>query len=72
MFHPQCANIDVRDIPDDAASGYILKVDLEYPEELHDLHSDFPLAPEHGVPPGGSSTTTKLLTTFFKKERKMK
>ena len=22
------------------------KVDLEYPKELHDLHNDFPLAPE--------------------------
>ena len=26
--------------------GYILEVDLEYPSKLHDLHNDYPLAPE--------------------------
>ena len=27
-------------------SGCVLEVDLEYPEDLHDLHNDYPLAPE--------------------------
>ena len=29
--------------------GYVLEVDLEYPESLHDEHTDYPLAPEHLV-----------------------
>ena len=30
----------------------ILKVDLEYPEELRDLHNDYPVAHENVKPPG--------------------
>ena len=26
--------------------GYLLEADLEYPDELHKLHNDYPLAPE--------------------------
>ena len=29
--------------------GWILEVDLEYPEEVHDWHNDYPLAPEKKV-----------------------
>ena len=31
--------------------GFVLEVDLEYPEKLHDLHDDYPLAPENMVVP---------------------
>ena len=33
-------------IKKDSSTGYILEVDLEYPEKLHDIHNDYPLAPE--------------------------
>ena len=29
-----------------SSNGYILEVDLEYPDELHALHNDYPVAPE--------------------------
>lgn len=31
---------------EDAKKGWYLEVDLEYLEELHDLHNDYPPAPE--------------------------
>ena len=37
---------DVTTLSPEADTGYILEVDLEYPAALHDLHNDYPLAPE--------------------------
>lgn len=59
-------NIDVMTVPDDSPVGYILQVDLTYPESLHDLHKDFPFCPEHRVPPG--SKLPKLLSTLHSKQ----
>ena len=33
-------------IPSDSQEGYILKVELEYPQHLHKQHTEYPLAPE--------------------------
>jgi len=31
---------------DNGDLGYVLEVDLDYPEELYDWHNAYPLAPE--------------------------
>ena len=39
----------ITEHPADSHEGYILEVDLEYPEELHNAHNAYPLAPERMV-----------------------
>ena len=39
-------SFDVNSINEKNLVGYITEVDLEYPEELHELHNAYPLAPE--------------------------
>ena len=39
-------NFDVNSISKKSPIGYILQVYLEYSDELHVLHNDYPLAPE--------------------------
>ncbi|KAL4082352.1 hypothetical protein QTP88_030029 [Uroleucon formosanum] len=43
----------------------LYEVDLSYPKELHDLHSDFPLAPEKSF---DNEQLPKLLTTLYDKK----
>ena len=39
-------DFNVNSISESSSTGYILEVDLEYPEELQKLHNDYTLAPE--------------------------
>ena len=38
--------LDIMSINKKSDVGYILEVDLKYRNELHELHNDYPLAPE--------------------------
>ncbi|GFU59974.1 uncharacterized protein TNCV_3237601 [Trichonephila clavipes] len=57
--------LKVDNIDENGGKVYILEVDLEYPESLHDDHSDLPLAPESSVPP--ACKEKRLLTTLYLK-----
>ena len=46
MTQEEIDRLDVKAVPDDGEDGYILEVDLEYPPDLHNIHNDYPLAPE--------------------------
>ena len=42
----EISNLCLNSISKNSSIDYILEVDPEYPSELHDLHNDYPLAPE--------------------------
>ena len=46
MSEEEICEINFDLVSRDSNEGYILEVDLEYPSDLHNLHSDYPLAPE--------------------------
>ena len=46
MTDKEISKIDLGKYKADGKKGLILEVDLEYPKELHDLHNDYPIAPE--------------------------
>ena len=54
------AGFNVMTINEKGDIGYILKVDLEYPKELHELHNDYPLAPEK------LAVSNDMLSTYCK------
>lgn len=54
-------------LSDTAPIGYVLEVDLDYPDELHDAHNDYPFCAERQAVPNGKTKTEKLLLTLENK-----
>ena len=61
MSEKQINKIDLAKYKEDNEKGFILEVDLEYPDELHDLHNDYPLGPEK------IKVTKDMLSEYSKK-----
>ncbi|KYN12413.1 hypothetical protein ALC57_15418 [Trachymyrmex cornetzi] len=61
------ANFDASAIAPDSPTGYILEVDLEYPQHLRDQHIDLPFCPMRHKPPG--KREDKLLAMLYDKQR---
>ena len=61
MTEKQINKIDLAKYKEDSEKGFILEVDLKYPEELHNLHNDYPLGPEK------VKVTNKMLSKYCKK-----
>ena len=57
----QIEKINLGKYTDDSKKGLILEVNLEYPQELHDLHNDYPLGPEK------VKVTEDMLSNYCKK-----
>lgn len=56
----------IMNTSDNADFGFLLEVDLEYPEELHDLHNHYPFCAEHMCV--GDSKHSKLVLTLNDKK----
>lgn len=57
----------ILSLRDESETGYILEVDLDYPQELHDLHRDYPLCAENRHVPRTKNEKKLFLTVFDKK-----
>ncbi|XP_072400401.1 uncharacterized protein [Diabrotica undecimpunctata] len=62
ITHFDCLSVD-----DESPKGYVLEVDLAYPETLHDFHNDLPFCPENLIPP--NSKDPKLVLTLLPKNK---
>ena len=53
---------DVVSVSEKSPIGFFFEVDLEYPDELHELHNYYPLAPEK------LAVSSDMLSNYCKKK----
>ena len=68
LTNNEIIDLDIMNICDDGEFGYILEVDINYPQHLHNLHNDLPLLAENICPPE-SKKNKKLICNFNSKNK---
>lgn len=63
----QISEFNLATKSDEGDVGYILEVDLDYPEQLHKLHNDFPFCMENIKPNYITSKQNKLIANLHPK-----
>ena len=61
MTDKEISKIDIGKYKADTKKGLILEVDLEYPQELHDIHNDYPVTPKK------VKVSNNMLSAYWKK-----
>lgn len=62
-------NFRLTEISLHSETGYILEVDLNYPENLHDSHNELPFCAESIVPPHSKKKIKKLIPNLNDKKK---
>ena len=64
----EISKLTLERMESDENVGYILEVDLEYPQTLHDAHNDYPFCAEKMVPPMSNRNYPKLIPNLMNKK----
>ena len=46
LYNKEIDRFDVNSVEENSSNGYILEIDFEHPDELHELHNNYTIAPE--------------------------
>ena len=61
MSDKEISKTDLGKYKADGKMGLILEIDLEYPQELHDMHNDYPVCPKK------VKVSNDMLSGYYKK-----